>query len=63
MVLLQVILCKQNSKSSRKYNSYNLEDGGNHLALDYDLYSYDNVEMYSKAASTQVSRFRQMFHA
>jgi hypothetical protein len=45
---LQVILTRGRKSKSLEFNSYNLENGENHLALNYDLYSYDGNEAYSK---------------
>jgi hypothetical protein len=52
---LQLILTKRKSKSL-DYNSYNLENGNNHFAVDYNLYSYDGNEGYSKSADDIVVR-------
>ena len=47
---LQILLSMRKSKSLER-NNYNLENGGD-LVLDYDLYSYDGSQAYSKSVST-----------
>ena len=46
----QILLTMRKSKSLER-NNYNLENGGD-LVLDYDLYSYDGSQAYSKSVST-----------
>ena len=47
---LQILLSMRKSKSLER-NNYNLENGGE-IVLDYDLYSYDGSQAYSKSVST-----------
>ena len=39
-----------------------MENGGNNLALDYDLYSYDGIEGYSKSMSNDDVTVRSANH-